>query len=535
VQSASLVVVLKAFNRRINVVLRLAAAAALLLRMESVPADAAQSTFSTPATSGSYTVPAGVTRIQIFARGADGGQASVTANGAGAGASITAVFNVVPGDIVRFVVGQKGFDGDYESGGGGGTGVFINTTLVMVTGGGGGEDNTGIGQGGRATTAGSAGLTAANGGTAGTSGGGGGGGNNGGVIAPVGDGGGGGGGISSAGGNVISVGPSLTTGGGQADTDVTDGLTVSAGGTSNQTSDPGGADGIGESGGAGFGGGGAGSHRESGAGGGYSGGGGGGSGGSPGGGGSYLNTVYAGYVSGTITAGADGGALGTSNNGSVVISYTTLQLRKISTGNIGSFSFSSPNMATSPTVITTTATGITFSSSVIPLVAFGTSTVITEALVTGFNATSIVCSGIGAGTATNNLAARTVTLNAAATAAGNDVVCTYTNNYPGPALLITKTPSTAGPVIVGQVITYTYVVTNSSNIVINNVSVADVHNGLGVAPVPGSEFLLSDAAPTGNSTDTVGGNSVWSVLAAGDAIRFTSTYTVTQNDIDFRQ
>ena len=49
-----------------------------------------------------------------------------------------------------------------------------------------------------------------------------------------GDGGGGGGGILSAGGNVVSVGPSLTTGGAQADTVLGDGLAVSAGGTSNQ-------------------------------------------------------------------------------------------------------------------------------------------------------------------------------------------------------------------------------------------------------------------------------------------------------------
>lgn len=493
-------------------------------------AKSATQTFSTPASSGSYTVPTGVTRIQVFARGADGGQASGATNGAGAGATITAVFNVVPGDIVRFVVGQKGANGDFEAGGGGGTGVFINTTLVMVSGGGGGEDNTGNGQGGRATVNGSAGLTAANGGVAGTGGNGGGGGNNGGVIAPVGDGGGGGGGINSAGGNVVSTGPSLTTGGGQADTNVTDGLTVSAGGTSNQTSDPSGADGIGQSGGAGFGGGGAGSHREFGAGGGYSGGGGGGSGGSPGGGGSYLNTGFAGYVSGAMTAGTDGA--GTGVNGSVVISYTTMELRKISIRNIGSFSFSSPNLSTSPVVIATTSTGTTYSSGAIPLRNFATNTVITEAAITGFAVTGIACSGFGSGTATNNLGARTVTLNATATAPGNDLICTFTNTFTGPALIIDKVANTVGPVNVGDVITYTYTVTNPSNIVVNNVAVGDVHNGFGVDPVPDNEVLLTDAAPLGNSTDSVASNNVWSVLAAGDSIRFSATYTVTQADID---
>jgi hypothetical protein len=152
--------------------------------------------------------------------------------------------------------------------------------------------------------------------------------------------------------------------------------------------------------------------------------------------------------------------------------------------------------------------------------------------VTGYTLTAIACSGLGAGTATNNLGARTVTLNAAATAIGNDVVCTFTNNWPGPALIIDKTPSTSGPVNVGDVITYNYTITNPSAVTINNVTVADVHNGFGIDPVPDNEVLLTDAAPTGNSTDAVSSNNVWSVLAAGDTIRFSATYTVTQADID---
>ena len=485
--------------------------------------------FNTTATSGSYTIPAGVTRIQITARGADGGLATNGGFNPGAGATVTSIFNVTPGDVVRFVVGKAGSPGDFESGGGGGTGVFINTALVMVAGGGGGDDNTGNGQGGRATVNGSAGLTAANGGTAGTAGNGGGGGNNGGIIAPVGDGGGGGGGINSPGGNVATVGPSLTTGGGQADTNVSDGLSISAGGTSNQTTDPGGADGLGAAGGSGFGGGGAGSHRESGGGGGYSGGGGGGSGGSPGGGGSFNNTAYAGYVSGTVAAGADGG--GTAADGFVRFSFTTLQVRKITTGNIGSFSFSSPNLSTSPIVVATTAPSTVASSGAVPLVTFATNTVVTEAAVPGYTLTGITCTGLGTGTATNNLAARTVTLNAAATAIGNDVICTFTNNWPGPALLIDKVANTAGPVNVGQVITYTYTVRNPSTVTINNVSVADVHNGFGIDPVPGSP-VLTDNAPAGNSPDTNPAAGIWGTLAGGDVVTYTATYTVTQADID---
>jgi uncharacterized repeat protein (TIGR01451 family) len=506
---------------------------AAMLLMNST-ALAAVASFITPATAGSYTVPAGVTRVQITARGADGGQATALATfGSGAGASISSVFNVVPGDVIRYVIGQRGSNGDFESGGGGGTGVFINSTLIMVAGGGGGEDNTGNGGGGQAGTGGGNGTTGTTNGVAGIGGAGGTGGNTGGTVAPVGDGGGGGGGINSAGGNVASSGGSSTTGGGIADTNVADGLTVSAGGTSNQTTDPAGADGLGASGGAGFGGGGAASHRESGGGGGYSGGGGGGSGGSPGGGGSYLNTAFSGYVSGTITAGAASSAGGI--DGNVTVSYTTVQLRKITTGNVGTFSFSSPNLSTTPVPLTTTVPNTAVSSGAIPLTTFGLSTTITEAAVSGYTVTSIGCSGLGGGTATPNLPARTVTLDTAATTAGNDVICTYTNNWPGPALTIQKTANTAGPVTVGQVITYTYVITNPSPVTINNITVADAHNGLGMPPVPGSEFLLNDAAPTGNSTDVTANNGTWTTLATGDTIRFTSTYTVTQSDIDFRQ
>ncbi len=499
------------------------------------PVHAAVQTFSTPATAGSTIVPAGVTRVRITMRGADGGQATGSATfGSGAGASITAVFNVTPGDTIRYVVGQRGSNGDLESGGGGGTGVFINATLVMVAGGGGGEDNTGDGGGGQAGTAGGVGTTGTTNGAGGTAGGGGGGGNSGGTVAPIGDGGAGGGGINAAGGNVVSVGPSSTTGGAIADTVLGDGLSVSAGGTSNQTTDPSGADGLGASGGAGFGGGGAASHRESGGGGGYSGGGGGGSGGSPGGGGSFLNTAFVGYVSGTITPGANSSAGGV--DGNVTVSWTTLQLRKTTINNIGAFSFTSPNLSTSPVVLTTTGTGAanTVSSVAIPLVNFSTSTVITESAVAGFAVTNIACSGFASGTATNNLGARTVTLDTNVTAPGNDIICTYTNTYSGPALIIQKTANTAGPVTVGQVIIYTYRVTNPSAIVINNVSVSDVHNGSGTDPVPGSH-VRTDNAPTGDSPDGNPSNSIWGTLASGDFVTFTATYTVTQNDIDTLQ
>lgn len=103
-----------------------------------------------------------------------------------------------------------------------------------------------------------------------------------------------------------------------------------------------------------------------------------------------------------------------------------------------------------------------------------------------------------------------------------------------PGLSITKTPSTAGPVNAGNIIGYTYRVTNTGNVTMNNVSVNDVHNGLGTPPVPGSESLFNDVAPLADSTDA-GVNGTWTSLAPGDTVQFTSSYTVVQADIDFRQ
>ena len=413
--------------------------ALILLATSTVSAFATTVTFTTTATSGSYTVPAGVSRITIIARGADGGLATGASNGPGQGATVTTVINVTPGDVVRFVIGAAGANGDLESGGGGGTGVFVNGVLAMVAGGGGGEDNTGNGDGGQAGTGGSSGGSFA--GTAGTGGNGGGGG---GDVA-LGDGGGGGGGILSAGGNVNSAGPSLTTGGAQADTVLGDGLSVSPGGTSNQTTDPAAGDGLGTAGGTGFGGGGAGSHRESGAGGGYSGGGGGGSGGKPGGGGSFRSTAIAGYVSGSTTAGTTGG--GTAANGFVSITYVdpVVRVQKITMGGVaGPFTFTRTNLVSSPAGITTTTAGVAapVSPSAITVSTVGTAVTLTEIVVAGYSLTSASCTDANSAITGNvgaigTLSGTTLTIPAANVKSNADFTCVFTNSRL-PTVTLTK-------------------------------------------------------------------------------------------------
>ena len=101
-----------------------------------------------------------------------------------------------------------------------------------------------------------------------------------------------------------------------------------------------------------------------------------------------------------------------------------------------------------------------------------------------------------------------------------------------PSLSITKNADDTTDVVAGQTITYTYVVTNTGNITIDGISVSDLHGGSGPAPVPLGETLATDASPSGDSSDATANNGVWSTLAPGDSVTFSSTYVVTQADID---
>jgi hypothetical protein len=212
----------------------------------------------------------------------------------------------------------------------------------------------------------------------------------------------------------------------------------------------------------------------------------------------------------------------------------TLQLRKISNGGTSSFGFSATNGFGTAT-ITTTASGTPTPIALRVLSNFSTATVVSETLPTDYNLTGITCTGIGSGTATPNLTAGTITLNTIATAPGNNIICTFTNDKAFPVLTINKTASTPGPVSVGNTITYTYRITNTGNTVVNGIDISETFNGNGSAPAPMNEILTTDSAPSGDSTDTVVGNGIWSKLAPGDVVTFTASYTVVQSDIDLLQ
>lgn len=104
-----------------------------------------------------------------------------------------------------------------------------------------------------------------------------------------------------------------------------------------------------------------------------------------------------------------------------------------------------------------------------------------------------------------------------------------------PSLAITKTADKTMNVGAGEVITYSYVVTNTGDAPIINVNFVDSHNGSGPAPVPANETLSADNGDVGDSTDGTPNDGVWGMLGPGDEITLTATYTVTQHDVDTLQ
>lgn len=116
-------------------------------------------TFDATGSDQAYAVTANGT-LTLTARGADGGRGIFGAKG-GAGATVTATFPVLVGDVLTIVVGTKGrssvgaVSGFGGAGGGGGTGVILTRagipTLLLVAGGGGGAGSGGVGGGALAT------------------------------------------------------------------------------------------------------------------------------------------------------------------------------------------------------------------------------------------------------------------------------------------------------------------------------------------------------------------------------------------------
>jgi hypothetical protein len=87
---------------------------------------------------------------------------------------------------------------------------------------------------------------------------------------------------------------------------------------------------------------------------------------------------------------------------------------------------------------------------------------------------------------------------------------------------------------VGDVIVYTYVVSNTGNVPITNAQVDDTHEGSPVA-IGGTGIANESqvsAGPVGSNSGGVATDGIWDNLTAGSVIQFTYTHTVTQAEVD---
>ena len=96
-----------------------------------------------------------------------------------------------------------------------------------------------------------------------------------------------------------------------------------------------------------------------------------------------------------------------------------------------------------------------------------------------------------------------------------------------PGLQVSKSASPSSNVKVGDLVTYTYTVTNNGNTDITNIALTDTFKGVvgGITPA----FSSFTTNPGNLSTRT--GNTI-NVLKPGSVAVYTATYTVTQSDVD---
>lgn len=192
-----------------------------------------------------------------------------------------------------------------------------------------------------------------------------------------------------------------------------------------------------------------------------------------------------------------------------------LTIRKISVGGVDSFGFTGTNGVATQTLVTATA-GAPISGATQALTTAATATTITESTTPAtYRVTDITCTGLGAGgTATPDLVNRVVSLDAAATAAGANIVCTFTNTLQQADIQVVKT-ATPNPVVSGDVVTYTLVVSNNGPNAVTNAVLSDVPSAGQTCTTPSATATCS---ATGGASCPAATVPVTTLLGAGMTI-----------------
>ncbi len=218
-------------------------------------------------------------------------------------------------------------------------------------------------------------------------------------------------------------------------------------------------------------------------------------------------------------------------------------ISEVTTGATGTFSFTGSNGISSQN-LTTVVVGTPVSGAAQALTTTGVATTISQAFNAAFASPTASCidsnsANTGMTGTFGTLSGLTLTIPAANVIPGANIVCTFSNTKASPNLLIAKTYATGTtPVVVGQIVTYTYVITNTGNVTMSNVQAKDMHGSPAVQVPLGAGGITSETlsapGPLGASAspDTTANDGIWTTLAPGASVTLTYTHTVTQAEID---
>lgn len=218
-------------------------------------------------------------------------------------------------------------------------------------------------------------------------------------------------------------------------------------------------------------------------------------------------------------------AAATAATANIVCTFTNnktpiVRVQKITTGGFGgTFTFTSGNLATTPSGITTTLANTATPSSPAPInyvSVTGNNVTLAESISLAWISSGVTCSDGNAAVTGNPTPVATsttanVTISGARVVNGADITCVFTNAAAAPQLTVSKSASPASVTAAGQTVTYTITVQNSGNVALTSIAISD---------------------PLGSVTCSSSGTNVIASLAPAASQNCSLTYVATQSDFD---